>query len=396
MKTPSSLPAPNLLIVDDLPANLELLIGMLQDRGFRVRPVASGERALQAARSEPPDLVLLDINMPEMDGYEVCRRLKADATLKAIPVIFISAMDGVIDKVKAFSAGGVDHIAKPFHLEEVESRVRTHLELACLRRDLEELVAHRTRELARANARLAILDQAKSDFLTLISHEIRTPLSGICGAVELLLMTHEEHPDTADWAKMYDVSRRRLITLIDDALLLTKIGVDAETGATPSCRLGDALNSARAAASPLAETRGVQVAPAPPNSGQVRGTQNYLARALQSLLETAIKFAHAGTTVRLTEATAPGEISVFIETQGGTIPPAVLPRFFDLLAVSESFIGVDALGLGPPLAERIVTLYGGTVSVENLAPSGIRLLVCLKTDDGGTATGVRDQSLNSE
>ena len=124
MKTDSSPPAPNLLIVDDSPANLELLAGMLEGRGFRVRPVVSGERALQAAQSEPPDLVLLDINMPDMDGYEVCRRLKADATLKAVPVIFISAMDGVIDKVKAFNAGGVDHIAKPFHLEEVESRVR--------------------------------------------------------------------------------------------------------------------------------------------------------------------------------------------------------------------------------------------------------------------------------
>ena len=122
-------PAPNLLIVDDSPDNLALLAGMLEGRGFRVRPVVSGERALQAAQSEPPDIVLLDINMPDMDGYEVCRRLKADATLKAVPVIFISALGGVIDKVKAFSVGGVDYIAKPFHLEEVESRVRTHLTL---------------------------------------------------------------------------------------------------------------------------------------------------------------------------------------------------------------------------------------------------------------------------
>ena len=96
MKTDSSLPAPNLLIVDDTLANLELLVGMLQDRGFRVRPVASGERALQSAQSEPPDLVLLDINMPDMDGYEVCRRFKADATLKAVPVIFISAMAAIL------------------------------------------------------------------------------------------------------------------------------------------------------------------------------------------------------------------------------------------------------------------------------------------------------------
>ena len=379
MKTDSNLPAPNLLIVDDSPANLELLVGMLQDQGFRVRPVASGERALQAAQSEPPDLVLLDINMPGMDGYEVCRRLKADATLKAVPVMFISAMDSVIDKVKAFNAGGVDHIAKPFHLEEVESRVRTHLELARLRRDLEAMVTHRTRELAQANARLAILDQAKSDFLTLISHEIRTPLNGVFGAADLLLMTHEEHPDTASYAKIYEVSRRRLMTLIDDALLLTQVGMGSETGTSTTGRLEEMLNEARVAANPLAESRGVQLAPVPTAPGLVQGAPNYLVRALQSLLETAIKFARASTTVRLTQTATPDEISLCIEAHGRTIPPTMLPRFFDLLAISEPITGVDDLGLAPPLAERIVTLYGGTVSVENLAPPGIRLSVRLKT-----------------
>ena len=106
MKTDSSLAAPNLLIVDDSPANLELLVGMLQDRGFRVRPVASGERALQAAQSELPDLVLLDINMPGMDGYEVCRRLKADEATSAIPVIFISASVDNNGRVMGFEVGG--------------------------------------------------------------------------------------------------------------------------------------------------------------------------------------------------------------------------------------------------------------------------------------------------
>ena len=278
MKTDSSLAAPNLLIVDDSPANLELLVGMLQDRGFRVRPVASGERALQAAQSELPDLVLLDINMPGMDGYEVCRRFKADATLKVVPVIFISAMDGLIDKVKAFSVGGVDHIAKPFHLEDVESRVRTHLELACLRQELErhntrleEMVAHRTRELAQAHARLAILDQAKSDFLNLISHEIRPPLNLVCGATELLLMTHDEDPNTASYAELYKTSRRTLLTLIDDALLMAQVGVGAAAGALSSCGLGEMLRCARVAANAFAESHRVQLAPVPPNLGAVQG-----------------------------------------------------------------------------------------------------------------------------
>ena len=101
----------NILIVDDTPANLELLTGVLKDRGYKVRPVPGGKLALLAARRDPPDLILLDINMPEMSGYEVCEHLKADETLKGIPVIFISALTEQLDKVKAFATGGVGECA---------------------------------------------------------------------------------------------------------------------------------------------------------------------------------------------------------------------------------------------------------------------------------------------
>ena len=117
--------APNILIVDDNPANLKVLTLMLKKRGYEVRPVPSGKLALRAAQSETPDLVLLDVNMPEMDGYEVCRQLKENATLRRVPVIFISAMTNTLDKVKAFRCGGMDYITKPFHFEEVEARLQT-------------------------------------------------------------------------------------------------------------------------------------------------------------------------------------------------------------------------------------------------------------------------------
>ena len=125
-----------ILLVDDTPANLQLLSGMLKEQGYKVRPVPSGKLALQVANIEPPDLILLDILMPEMNGYEVCEKLKADDKLKEIPVIFISALSETIDKVKGFLAGGVDYITKPFQFEEVHARVRTHLEL---RRQKQEL-----------------------------------------------------------------------------------------------------------------------------------------------------------------------------------------------------------------------------------------------------------------
>jgi DNA-binding response OmpR family regulator len=120
-------PIAELLIVDDSPVVLHLLSQMLMRLNFKVRPASCGELALQAARIQPPDLILLDINMPGMNGYEVCQRLKADESLKAIPVIFISSLDEAIDKTKGFEAGGADYITKPFQFEDVMARVRIHL-----------------------------------------------------------------------------------------------------------------------------------------------------------------------------------------------------------------------------------------------------------------------------
>jgi DNA-binding response OmpR family regulator len=117
------------MIVDDQPANLKLLDDMLRQRGYEVRSFPLGRLALAGADQEPPDLILLDINMPEMNGYEVCERLKSSARLSAIPVIFLSALTATEDKVKGFRSGGVDYISKPFRFEEVQARVETHLKL---------------------------------------------------------------------------------------------------------------------------------------------------------------------------------------------------------------------------------------------------------------------------
>ena len=141
----------SILAIDDTPANLQVLAGMLKDRGYKVRPVPSGKLALLAAQRDPPDLILLDINMPEMNGYEVCEHFKADDQLQGIPVIFISALTEPLDKVKAFATGGVDYITKPFQMEELHARVETHLKLRRLQIELEE-----------ANARLAKVNDRMS------------------------------------------------------------------------------------------------------------------------------------------------------------------------------------------------------------------------------------------
>jgi putative two-component system response regulator len=119
----------NVMVVDDAHENLRLLATMVSERGWRVRPFADGESALRAAHLDPPDIVLLDVNMPGMGGFEVCRRLKADPRTVEIPVLFVSSLHDTEAKTRAFAVGGVDYITKPFRLEEVDARVRTHVQL---------------------------------------------------------------------------------------------------------------------------------------------------------------------------------------------------------------------------------------------------------------------------
>lgn len=167
----------DILIVDDTPENLRLLSRMLTKQGYNVRKAISGQMALRAVNTAPPNLILLDIMMPEVDGYEVCQQLKNNPQTSEIPIIFLSALDDVIDKVKAFKVGGVDYITKPFHLEEVLIRIQNQLslqaaekEIHLLNTQLEIRVQERTQQLEEANAKL--LEMALHDSLTGLANRV--------------------------------------------------------------------------------------------------------------------------------------------------------------------------------------------------------------------------------
>jgi len=167
---PSSQPKADILVVDDKPDNLRLLSTMLSDRGYKVRKVISGELALKACQTRPPDLILLDINMPNMNGYIVCEKLKSSETTQDIPVIFISALDDVVDKVEAFSKGGADYITKPFEIQEVLARVKNQLTIRQLQKQLQEqnaLLSEEIKERQRAEAELQKANQELHRLATL-------------------------------------------------------------------------------------------------------------------------------------------------------------------------------------------------------------------------------------
>lgn len=155
----------DILIVDDTIANLQLLAGMLKEEGYKVRPASSGKIALDAIAKKAPDLILLDIKMPEMDGYEVCTRLKSNPVTRHIPVLFISALTDVGDKLKAFEVGGLDYINKPFQVEEVKARVSTHLQLKALQDHMECKIQQGIDEIQSLNAE--IIDTQRELILTL-------------------------------------------------------------------------------------------------------------------------------------------------------------------------------------------------------------------------------------
>jgi len=375
------------MIVDDNPTNLKVLEDMLRQQGYEVRSFPRGRLALAAAAWNPPDLILLDINMPEMNGYEVCEQLKSSEVgeIATVPVIFLSALDETEVKVKAFRFGAVDFISKPFQFEEVQARVETHLKLHALQlalkqqnEHLEETVAARTRQLAEANERLTILDRSKSDFLNLISHEFRTPLVGLLGVGELILEEMSCTVEHNELQEMFEHSRWRILSILDDALLLTQIDVNGEKLRSAPVSLSAALSRAIEGTTEFAESRHVKLNPLPADLGLVLGDEDLLVRAFHALLETAVKFSEEGETVRLECEVVADSRRVIIESHGRPIPSPAMAKFFDIFSIGEAITPGGDLGLGPPLAYRILSLFGASVSVANLDPSGIRLTVSFK------------------
>ncbi len=173
-----------IVIVDDNPNNLRVLSSMLQQFGYKVRPALDGAMALKSIFANPPDLILLDIRMPEMDGYEVCRQLKLNSHTAEIPIIFVSALQDTEDKLMAFKSGGVDYITKPFQLEEVLARVKAHLSLHRIQHELQTMVEDRTQELTTT---LVTLNESQKRYSNILEQTIQA----------IALMIEKRDPYTA-------------------------------------------------------------------------------------------------------------------------------------------------------------------------------------------------------
>jgi two-component system, sensor histidine kinase and response regulator len=214
-----------ILIVDDTLSYLELLSSVLKRQKYQVSEARNGYMALAMVESDPPDLILLDIHMPDLNGFEVCNWLKSNLKTHEIPVIFVSAATDPIDKVEAFSVGGVDFITKPFDLVEVLARIETHLRLRSLQLQLKEQnekLQTSTLDLSMSLEKERELSQLKSNFISLVSHEFRTPLTTIQSAAELLEHYEWDREEQIEQLHQIQSEVQHMTALMEDVLLFSK------------------------------------------------------------------------------------------------------------------------------------------------------------------------------
>lgn len=383
----------NLLIVDDTPENLQVLSATLSEQGYQVRGVVKGKMAIRAAKSAQPDLILLDIRMPEMDGYQVCEHLKADAETRDVPVIFISAIDDVLDKVKAFHVGGVDYITKPFQVEEVLARVEHQLTIRRLSqevRDRNQALEQEIQERRKAEKAAADASKAKSEFLANMSHELRTPLNAILGFTQVMSRDVQLTPEQREYLGIINRSGEHLLDLINDVLDLSKIEAGIISLYETSFDLYRLLDNLEEMFQIKAEQKKLNlvftVAPNVPQA--IKTDAKKLRVCLINLLGNAIKFTEKGRiTLRVnlaTEALTPqnqsdtDSLSAFpprlrfeVEDTGPGIPAADIDHLFDAFVQTETGQKTaEGTGLGLSITRKFVQLMGGTITVSSVVGNG--------------------------
>lgn len=367
------------LIVDDTPANVALLAESLGNHGLSVMVAQDGEEAVERAQFALPDLILLDVMMPGQGGFETCRRLKASPETRDIPVIFMTALSDISDKMTAYSVGGVDYVTKPFHTDEVLARVNAHLTLRSMQRELaeqnrrleeeiavrreaQEGLARRTEELARSNAELEQLAYVAS-------HDLQEPLRMITSYMQLLEQRYKNKidADATEFIEFAVDGAKRMQRLIDDLLAYSRLGSRAKPFRPADCAavVKDAMRSVRAAI----EESGAEITCGP--LPIVAGDDAQLAQLFQNLISNAIKFRRDHAPHIHIEAAAENGFWCFsVKDDGIGIAPEYFDRIFVMFQRLHGRGSYPGTGIGLALCKRIVEHHGGRIWVESAPGEG--------------------------
>ena len=385
----------NILIVDDNLENLKILSATLSEEGYTVQSVTSGSMALTVAQITPPDLILLDILMPDVNGYEVCKQFKECNTTSDIPIVFLSSLHNISEKIQAFKLGGADYITKPFQVEEVLARVKHQLTIQRLYRQIKaqnQQLQHEITERRKAELKAVFASEAKSNFLANISHELRTPLNAIIGFSKLMSDDSLLNTEQQENINFINRSGLHLLELINDILELSKIEAGAIELDETSFDLYYLLANIKEIFQIKLEQKNIKlniiVAKNVPQN--IYTDAKKLRSCLSNLIANAIKFAPQGSiTLRVyfvDEAPEEGmephyRLYFEVEDTGCGIYPDELDSLFDTFTQADAGRkSLQETGLGLAITRKFVRMMQGEIQVTSTLGKGSIFTFYIKLD----------------
>jgi two-component system sensor histidine kinase/response regulator len=370
--------SPTILIIDDNPQNVQVIGKLLQENKFEIEFAINGQAALEWLNARQFDLILLDINMPDINGFEVCREIRSNPDLNNVPVIFLSAESERESILKGFEFGAQDYITKPFDSRELLVRVRTHLllkesleKLTMLNKSLEEKVLERTQQLKEANNKLEAtnlklldLDRAKTEFLNLISHQIRTPLNGIIGPLELL-----KEPVSAgeinNLVNILDLSVKRLERFAIDALLITRLKTKQLEIRNDEIHLSNLINEVIEKVKEKFQSGNIQVKRNDEISRYlIPGEAELIKKCISNILDNAILFSPQDGSIEINTYIEDQTIICEIKDNGPGFAIGAIDRVFELFTMGDACKD-NFTGIGLPIARMIMEAHGGNIIIGN-------------------------------